>query len=188
MNDMLQTRTLTYNLRSQRDFARRFVNISRSFASIMLNIFQSGIKNARNIHIFRNKIRKWEPEEYHCNLCRPCVSNLGLLIWCKQDLTSLCQQSQSLRWCRAQYLFGSQIPVTTGQFKLRISCIKTSYLTHQAMRPNRLEGFRVPAFATLRQQQLIHVGILQLQAKFQTAMVSCSRFAWITNPSDHRRV
>ena len=32
------------------------------------------------------------------------------------------------------------------------------------------------------------VEILQLRAKFQTAMVSCSRFIWITNSSDHRRV
>ena len=29
MNDILQTRTLTYNLSLQRDFARSFVNISR---------------------------------------------------------------------------------------------------------------------------------------------------------------
>ena len=28
----------------------------------------------------------------------------------------------------------------------------------------------------------------QLRAKFQTARVSCSRFIWITNSSDHRRI
>ena len=33
-------------------------------------------------------------------------------------------------WCRARDLFGSQIPVTTGGFDLRISCIRGSYLTH----------------------------------------------------------
>ena len=32
------------------------------------------------------------------------------------------------------------------------------------------------------------VEILQLRGKFQTAMVSCSRFIWITNSSGHRRV
>ena len=32
------------------------------------------------------------------------------------------------------------------------------------------------------------VEILQLRDKFQTAMVSYSRFIWITNSSDHRRV
>ena len=31
------------------------------------------------------------------------------------------------------------------------------------------------------------VEILQLRAKLQTVMVSCSRFIWITNSSDHRR-
>ena len=30
--------------------------------------------------------------------------------------------------------------------------------------------------------------ILQLRVKFQTAMVWCSIFIWITNSSDHRRV
>ena len=40
----------------------------------------------------------------------------------------------NLRWCRARDLFGSQIPVTTGGFQLRISCIRSSYLIHQAKR------------------------------------------------------
>ena len=35
-----------------------------------------------------------------------------------------------LRWCRARDLFGSQISVTTGGFELRISCIRSSYLTY----------------------------------------------------------
>ena len=34
----------------------------------------------------------------------------------------------------------------------------------------------------------IYVEILHIRAKFQTAMVSCSRFIWVTNSSDHRRV
>ena len=29
--------------------------------------------------------------------------------------------------------------------------------------------------------------ILQLQVKFQTVIVSCSRFIWVTNSNDHRR-
>ena len=41
-----------------------------------------------------------------------------------QKLTKL------LRWYCARDLFGSQIPVTTGEFELRISCIRSSYLTH----------------------------------------------------------
>ena len=35
---------------------------------------------------------------------------------------------------------------------------------------------------------ITYVEKLQLRAKFQTAMVSSSRFIWITNSSDHRRV
>ena len=38
----------------------------------------------------------------------------------------------TLRWCRARDLSGSQIPVTTVRFELRISYIRSSYLTHWA--------------------------------------------------------
>ena len=86
MNDMLQTRTLPYNLRSHTDFARSFVitsrfglNSPRYFASKVWNIIPSDIKNAINLQIFENKIRKWEPKECHCDLCRPYVSNLGFV-------------------------------------------------------------------------------------------------------------
>ena len=86
MDDILQTRTLPYNLRSNTDFARISVNTSRFglnslryFASKVWNIVPSDIKNASNLHIFKNKIRKWEPKEFHFDLCRPDVSNLGLV-------------------------------------------------------------------------------------------------------------
>ena len=36
-----------------------------------------------------------------------------------------------LRLCRGRDLFGSQIPVIAGGFELRISCIRTSNLTHE---------------------------------------------------------
>ena len=36
------------------------------------------------------------------------------------------EQSFKLQWCRAQDLFGSQIPVTTGGLELRISCIRST--------------------------------------------------------------
>ena len=62
MNDVLQTRPLPYNLRSQTDFVRSFVNTSRFglnplryFASKVWNIVPSDIKNASNHHIFKNE-------------------------------------------------------------------------------------------------------------------------------------
>ena len=36
------------------------------------------------------------------------------------------EPSCKLRWCRAQDLFGSQIPVTTEGFELQISCHKVA--------------------------------------------------------------
>ena len=65
MKDILQSRTLTYTLRSQTDFARIFVNTIRFglnslryFVSKVGHIEPSDIKNASNLHIFKNKIRK----------------------------------------------------------------------------------------------------------------------------------
>ena len=56
MNDILQTRTLPYNLRSQTDFVRSFVDTSRFglnslryFASKVWNIVASDIKNASHL-------------------------------------------------------------------------------------------------------------------------------------------
>ena len=40
------------------------------------------------------------------------------------------EPSFKLRWCRARYLFESQIPVITGRFEMRISSIRNSYLTN----------------------------------------------------------
>ena len=80
MNNALQIRTLTYNLRSQTDFAKSFVNTSRFalnslryLASKVWNIVPSDIKNASNFHIFKNQIGKVEP--LTCDLCRPYASN-----------------------------------------------------------------------------------------------------------------
>ena len=39
----------------------------------------------------------------------------------EQDL--VLKTHDKLRWCRARNLFGSQIPVTIGEFELRISYI-----------------------------------------------------------------
>ena len=86
MNDILQTRTQPFNLRLNKDFERSFVNTSgfglnslRYFASKVWNIVPSDIKNASNLNIFKNKVRKWDPKECHCDLCRPYVRNLGFI-------------------------------------------------------------------------------------------------------------
>ena len=86
MNDILQTRIVPYNPRSHAHFARSFVNTSRFclnslryFASKVWNIVPSDIKNTSKLHIFKNKISKWEPKESQCDLYRPYVSNLGFV-------------------------------------------------------------------------------------------------------------
>ena len=60
----------------------------------------------------------------------------------------------------------------------------TSYLTHQALKPNRLDEFEAPKFATARQD----VEILQLRAKAEIPVMSNLRLIWITNSIDHSSV
>ena len=83
MGGILKTTTVTYNLRVQTDFAQSFVSTSRfglnSLPSKVWNIVPSDIKNASNLHIFKNKIRKWKPKVCHCDLRRPYFSKLGFI-------------------------------------------------------------------------------------------------------------
>ena len=84
MDDILQTRTLPYNSRSNTDFARIYtssfgLNSLRYFASKVWNIVPPDIKNTSNLNIFKNKIRKWESKECHCYLRQPYVNNLGFV-------------------------------------------------------------------------------------------------------------
>ena len=78
MNDVLQTRTLTYNLRSQIDCKEFYQHQSFWPEFTLLFCLKSleHIKIASRLHVFKSKIRKREPKESHCNLCRLYVSNL----------------------------------------------------------------------------------------------------------------
>ena len=83
MSDILQSRSLTYNLRSQTDFVGSFVNTRRFslnshryYASKVWNIVLSDIKNVSNLHSFKNKIKKWKLKECHFDLFWSYVSNL----------------------------------------------------------------------------------------------------------------
>ena len=78
-----------------------------------------------------------------------------------------------LWWCHAQELFGSQIPVTTGGIELWISCIQSNYVTHKAIRPNRLGGFRVPECKRFVEQTLLWSlkGVIQIILEHDTIAI-----------------
>ena len=65
------------------------------------------------------------------------------------------ESSFKLRLCRARDLFGSRIPVTTGGFELQISCIRSSFLTHQAIRPDNLLGQVATLYARFAVQTIL---------------------------------
>ena len=86
MCNVLKTRTLTYNLRSQTDFVRDCVNTRRYglnslsyFAPKVWDMIPLEIKNINSLQKFKTEIRKWAPKNCSCYLCRPYIHNLGFV-------------------------------------------------------------------------------------------------------------
>ena len=73
-------------------------------------------------------------------------------------------------------------------FDLHLPAVKTWVLKLNLLKQKSqsllLFSYRVCLFVAAK----IIIKILQLRAKFQTTMVLCSRFIWIADVSDHRRV
>lgn len=80
-----------------------------------------------------------------------------------------------LRLLQISFISVSTFQVITGGRDLRMSWIKYSNLIHWSIRFNRLSGVKVHKFATLQQEWLIHVEILQLRARFPTWNELCSK-------------
>ena len=86
MCNILKTRALTYNLRSQTDFVRNCVNtrgygvnLPSYFAPKVWDMTPSEIMNINSLQKFKTEIRKWAPENCSCYLCRPYIQNLGFV-------------------------------------------------------------------------------------------------------------
>ena len=86
MGDIFETRNINYNLRSQTDFARVNVNTTsfglnslRYLASKIWDIVPNDIKLAESLDLFKEKIRKWEPNGFHCKLCKTYIHGVGFI-------------------------------------------------------------------------------------------------------------
>ena len=86
MCDIFETRNINYNLRSQTDFAGTNVNTTsfglnslRYLATKIWDIVPNEIKLAKNLDLFKEKIRKWEPKGCHCRLCKVYVHGVGYI-------------------------------------------------------------------------------------------------------------
>ena len=83
LSHILQTRSISYNLRSQADFIRNNASTSqyglnsmRCFASKVWQMIPLEIKNSVYVESFKEKIRKWEPSSCDSRLCQPYIHNL----------------------------------------------------------------------------------------------------------------
>ena len=86
ISNIFKKRTLTYNLRSHRDFVRDWVNTRlyglnslSYFAPKVWDMIPLEIKNMNSLQKFKTETRKWAPENCSCYLCRPYLQNLGVV-------------------------------------------------------------------------------------------------------------
>ena len=81
-----------------------------------------------------------------------------------------------MRQCGARYLFGLQIPVNTGEFELRISCMRSSYLTDQAIRPSELGHYFVCKRFAVQTLLWSLEFVIQINLEHDTIV---ERFVWL---------
>ena len=86
MNEIFELRNVSYNLRSQTDFDSGLARTNsfgidslKYMAAKVWDMVPNDIKNVDSLHIFKSKIRKWEPLNCHCKLCLNYVPELGYI-------------------------------------------------------------------------------------------------------------
>ena len=84
MNDIFETKNTNYNLRNKSNFSLRSVKTEKFgidslqyLANKVWNMVPTDIKALSSLELFKEKIRKWEPKECHCKLCKNYVHNIG---------------------------------------------------------------------------------------------------------------
>ena len=85
MYDIYQTRTIKYNLSSQTNFGRNYVNtnkfginLGRYFASKVWSMVPLETENSGRVETFKTKFRNWEPKHCYCYLCKTYINNPDL--------------------------------------------------------------------------------------------------------------
>ena len=80
MYDIFQLSAVKYNLTYPTVFTRPNINSGhfrtnslRYMAVKVWDIVHNNVKNVNDIETLKRNIRKWEPENCHCKLCRSCV-------------------------------------------------------------------------------------------------------------------
>ena len=77
MKSIFTSRLIKYNFRTQSNFFRNSVNITkyginsiRFFTSKVWQMVSLEMKNFKNLEGFKSKIRRWEPDGCDCKLCK----------------------------------------------------------------------------------------------------------------------
>ena len=86
LNEIFQERYVPYNLRGNNPFRCRRANSvyhgTESLAFLgpkIWDLVPDEIKTSENVDIFKNKIKKWIPDNCPCRLCRVYIQNIGFI-------------------------------------------------------------------------------------------------------------
>ena len=86
LNEIFQERSVPYNLRGNNPFrCRRANSIYHGTESLAFlgpkiwDLVPDEIKTSENVDIFKNKIKKWIPDNCPCRLCRVYIQNIGFI-------------------------------------------------------------------------------------------------------------
>ena len=86
LNEIFKERNIQYNLKGNSSFISRNVNSvyhgTESLAFLgpkIWDLVPDEIKTSENINIFKDKIKKWVPENCPCRLCRTYIQNVGFI-------------------------------------------------------------------------------------------------------------
>ena len=87
LNEIFQERSVPYNLRGNNPFRCRRANSvyhgTESLAFLgpkIWDLVPDEIKTSENVDIFKNKIKKWIPDNCPCRLCRVYIQNIGFIL------------------------------------------------------------------------------------------------------------
>ena len=86
MNEIFREQVNMYNLRNNNEIVLpRIKTVNFGSESIRYRgpqlwfSFPQDIRNTESLSLFKSKIKKWHDEDCSCRLCRPFISNVGIL-------------------------------------------------------------------------------------------------------------
>ena len=82
LNEKVNTDNLRFNSQFLRPLARSVFHGTENMiclSPVICDILPDSYKNLPNFRVFKNRIKKWKPENCPCRLCKTYISRIGLI-------------------------------------------------------------------------------------------------------------